>query len=1325
MMRGIQRSFLLLVPALFLCWGFAAGNVLAQDSLCAQVKLEIQQELMVERQGFDAHMRISNGLDQISLEKVGVEVTFLDEWGQTVRATSDPEDTSALFFFRLASLQHIASVDGAGTVAPSSSADIHWLIIPAPGAAKGNAQGTLYYVGARLSYTLAGDEHSMEVSPDFIFVKPMPALTLDYFLPDEVYGDDPFTSESEPAIPFSLGVRIRNNGFGAARNLKIDSAQPRIVDNVQGLPIAFNIQGVEVDGREAAKSLLVGVGDVGPGNSAVARWVMACSVSGKFVAFTAAFSHADELGGEVTSIMDAVNTHTLVWDVLVDLPGRDGIRDFLAKDGIIFRVYESEAGETEVLDQSASSSLQPKSREESTVSYTLVSPGTTGFMWVQLPDPENGRKLLKEVLRSDGKRIKAENVWLSRTRNADHTWSFFFNLFDAATTSSYNVTFIESEARAHPPLLDFIPDQSGIEGRRLSFTVSASDPDGTIPALSASPLPALSAFADRRDGTAVFDWTPAMGQAGRYEMTFKASDGVLNASQRAVLQICPATDTDCDGLADEWEIRYFGTLKRDGKGDFDGDGISDFDEYLRNTDPTYRNTPGVPRLASPVDRAETTDRQPDLTVYNSTDPDGDLISYTFELFSDSAMTILIASESGLLAGTETTSWTVPVELRDNAWHTWRVRASDGKGVSEWANGSFFVNTANDPPGQAAVSSPANGSEVANLTPVLSATVAADVDEDLLLYTFEVYADAALGTPVASASGVPAGAEGVVSWTVNVPLSDNTRYYWRTLAVDSHGAATATPSCSFFVNTANDAPLSPVIVAPLPGSEVGEQIVELAAGNAIDIDGDEVTYTFELDTANTFDSPGKMVSGSLAEDAGVTRWTVSGLTDNTRYYFRVRASDGTAESPWVMGNFLVNVTNDLPSLPTVKNPGQGAWVQSLTPTLEVTSSLDIDGDALSYEFEIYEGGSFSKLVAQGASSEPRWVLPFELSNDRWYSWRAQAADEHGAVSGWVSATFFTDSNGVNDPPEIVLKAPLGSIYTRGEPVLVNWEDSDPDSNAEISLAYSSDQVGATLIASGLAEDPDGADDSFLWDPSGVPEGVYTIRATIADAASTVSMTAPGTVTVDRTAPTAAAVPAGGSYTIPQKVVLSSNEPATIFFTVDGSDPTSSSPQYAVPISVSNSLVLKFMAIDRAGNPSPVVSAAYFIQDTSWRTISGIGENRPVNASDRATFEMYFDNPSHPRGLLIYSYRGRTGSGQSGRKSQIDFISTTVTSIAVQDHTAVIKGTGRLGTDSRCSFIASVSDGQPDAFGIVIKDRWGNLVFSADLTPLSRGRIDIRQ
>ena len=50
-------------------------------------------------------------------------------------------------------------------------------------------------------------------------------------------------------------------------------------------------------------------------------------------------------------------------------------------------------------------------------------------------------------------------------------------------------------------------------------------------------------------------------------------------------------DSDGDGMADSWEMAYFGTLARDGTGDFDGDGVSDLDEYILGTNPTVASSP--------------------------------------------------------------------------------------------------------------------------------------------------------------------------------------------------------------------------------------------------------------------------------------------------------------------------------------------------------------------------------------------------------------------------------------------------------------------------------------------------------------------------------------------------------------------------------------------------------------------------------------------------------------------------------------------------------------------------------------------------------------
>ena len=49
-------------------------------------------------------------------------------------------------------------------------------------------------------------------------------------------------------------------------------------------------------------------------------------------------------------------------------------------------------------------------------------------------------------------------------------------------------------------------------------------------------------------------------------------------------------DTDHDGMDDNWELQNFGTLLRDGTGDYDGDGLTDLAEYEAGTDPTRPDT---------------------------------------------------------------------------------------------------------------------------------------------------------------------------------------------------------------------------------------------------------------------------------------------------------------------------------------------------------------------------------------------------------------------------------------------------------------------------------------------------------------------------------------------------------------------------------------------------------------------------------------------------------------------------------------------------------------------------------------------------------------
>jgi len=639
-MRKIRTNTLFGMLLLFLA--FFAGESRAADSVCAVVKIEIKQELTLERQAFDATMRINNGLDTLSLENVAINVTFEDETGAAVEASSDPNNTTASFFIRIDSMTGINDIAGAGVVAPNTTAEIHWLIIPAPGAGGTVPTGKLYFVGASIDYTLGGEPQNTTVTPDSIYVKPLPLLTLDYFLTRDVFADDAFTPAVEPAEPFTLGVRVSNNGSATATNVAIDSAQPRIVENEQGLLIGFTIIGSHVNDQPATNSLLINLGDVEPGRATVGRWDMVTTLSGKFTDFQASFSHADELGGQLTSILDATNAHFLIRNVRVDLPGRDNVLDFLGYptggNADNLTVYESDNVDTPVTNQSASATFTPVN-SGAVVTHTLTTPVTAGFMYVKLPDPYGGTKEIQQVVRSDGKYILLDNAWTSKTRNLNTSppsWDYWVNFFDANTTGTYSVVMGPAAAGPSAPVFTPMNNVTTWETNPTRFPVSATDPNGDNVTLTASGLPAGATFTDDGNGSGTFAWTPAVGQAGDHNVTFTATDtGGLSNSQTVTLRVNPVWDTDGDGMDDQWEIAMFGDLSRDGTGDFDGDGISDLQEYLNQSNPTIV-TPAAPRL----DAVPATTQSAALTVTGTADPDTEV-----RLFVNGTQQISVTSDA--------------------------------------------------------------------------------------------------------------------------------------------------------------------------------------------------------------------------------------------------------------------------------------------------------------------------------------------------------------------------------------------------------------------------------------------------------------------------------------------------------------------------------------------------------------------------------------------------------------------------------------------------------------------------------------------------------
>ncbi|MGV8143608.1 MAG: DUF3344 domain-containing protein [Methanothermobacter sp.] len=112
----------------------------------------------------------------------------------------------------------------------------------------------------------------------------------------------------------------------------------------------------------------------------------------------------------------------------------------------------------------------------------------------------------------------------------------------------------------------------------------------------------------------------------------------------------------------------------------------------------------------------------------------------------------------------------------------------------------------------------------------------------------------------------------------------------------------------------------------------------------------------------------------------------------------------------------------------------------------------------------------------------------------------------------------------------------------------------------------------------------------------------------------------TITYDTEAPTVTADPTGGSFDTTQTVTLTATDDIDnnpdIYYTLDGTTPTTSSNQYTGPITLNTTTTLKFIAVDNANNSSTVQSETYTFTDTTAPTI--INTN-PVNGETSVTNE----------------------------------------------------------------------------------------------------------
>ncbi len=379
----------------------------SDGGVCARVKIRIEQEAVLARTTFAGSLEVANLDSNLSVESVGFDLLFTDATG-----------ASAAHFFTIASttLQGIDALDGTGVILPSTTALAKFMIFALEAAA---ATGpTEYAIAGTLRYRENGEEIVVPLASVRIVVQPEPALNLKYFHQRDVFSDDPHTDpEIEPAIPYTLAVMVENNGAGVAKNLKITSAQPRIIENEKGLLIDFQIIATEVFSAlgfsQLTPSLIANFGDIAPDEIKIARWLLTSTLQGQFIDYKATFEHIDGLGDPRLSLIKSVKIFEMIHQVYSQ---EDELPDFLtnevpdAPEDLPDTIHLSDGTVHSVAlaGEPTFDALKP-SVADPVVEMTVDM--AAGWGYLRAHDIGDGKWRLTRVVRSDGTELNPDNFW--------------------------------------------------------------------------------------------------------------------------------------------------------------------------------------------------------------------------------------------------------------------------------------------------------------------------------------------------------------------------------------------------------------------------------------------------------------------------------------------------------------------------------------------------------------------------------------------------------------------------------------------------------------------------------------------------------------------------------------------------------------------------------------------------------------------------------------------------------------------------------------------------------------------------------------------------
>lgn len=441
----------------------------ASNSICASISLQFSQTMSLARPAYRGTLTVFNGNEDTAMTDVRLNLEVKDEDGNIATAHEFQINAESLDGF-----EGKTSLPGGWTLDAKQTGTATVLFIPTKYAAP--TMEKVYSFGGTLTYIdpFTELEVSRRLIPTSLTVRPLPELELTYLMQRDVYGDDPLTTEVvEQKQPVEFALIINNKGYGEAKNVRMLTEKPNIIDNEKGLFGDFDIKSSQLNGSAAnlsfGQTIANNFGTIPAQSQAYAQWWLESSLLGHFTSYEVEAKHVTSYGNADLSLLDTVTIHEMIHGFTVKNVENKPLRGYLVNDIVDADdlpdiVYFTDAQKQELFIVSSAEISRINNIE-----YLLkVKPSQTGWNYGSILDPTYGKQKLVKVIRADGMEVNLDNVWQTdRTLRDGKDWLYENQLHFVGNMSAEGETFYltfepRSEVELEVASINGVPEEGKV-----------------------------------------------------------------------------------------------------------------------------------------------------------------------------------------------------------------------------------------------------------------------------------------------------------------------------------------------------------------------------------------------------------------------------------------------------------------------------------------------------------------------------------------------------------------------------------------------------------------------------------------------------------------------------------------------------------------------------------------------------------------------------------------------------------------------------------------------------------------------------------------------